>query len=57
MVETCDALTRGDFVVIRKKRGAVDQVLPDTVTTCNPALTVTQLFDNQKYTVYQLTPK
>ncbi len=57
MVDDCAALGKGDYVVIRKKRGAVGQVLPDTVATCNPSLQVTEMFDNEKYVVYEIRPK
>ncbi len=56
MIETCDALDRGDYLVIRKKRGAVDQVLPEQASTCNPALVMTQLFENKRYVIYQIAP-
>ncbi|MEW6028881.1 MAG: hypothetical protein AB1554_05290 [Chloroflexota bacterium] len=57
VVDDCAALGKGDYVVIRKKRGAVGQVLPDTVTTCNPSLLVTEVFDNEKYVVYEIRLK
>ena len=57
MIETCDALERGDYLVIRKKRGAVDQVLPETAATCNAALTMTQVFENKRYVIYQIFPQ
>lgn len=57
VVDDCAALGKGDYVVIRKKRGAVGQVLPDTVTTCNPSLLVTEVFDNEKYVVYKIRPR
>ncbi len=57
MVDDCAALGKGDYVVIRKKRGAVGQVLPDTVTACNPSLLVAEVFDNEKYVVYEIHPK
>lgn len=57
LVDTCDALPMADYVVLRKSRGAVDQVSPADVTTCNPSVQVTELFDNEKFVVYQVIPK
>ena len=57
LVDTCDALPMADYVVLRKSRGAVDQVSPADVTTCNPSVQVTELFDNEKFVVYQIIPK
>jgi len=57
LVDACDALPMADYVVLRKSRGAVDQVSPADVTTCNPSVQVTELFDNEKFVVYQVIPK
>ncbi len=57
LMDTCDALPMADYVVLRKSRGAVDQVSPADVTTCNPSVQVTELFDNEKFVVYQVIPK
>jgi hypothetical protein len=57
LVDVCDALPMADYVVLRKSRGAVDQVSPADVTTCNPSVQVTELFDNEKFVVYQVIPK
>jgi len=57
LIDSCDALGKADYVILRKSRGAVDQILPADVVSCNPSLTVTKVFDNEKYTVYQISPK
>jgi hypothetical protein len=57
LVDTCDALSKADYVVLRKSRGAVDQVAPADVTTCNPSLQLTGVFDNEKFVIYQISPK
>ena len=57
LVDKCDALPLADYVVIRKSRGGVDQISPADVTSCNPSVLVTEVFDNQKFTVYQIAPK
>jgi len=57
LVDACDALPMADYVVLRKSRGAVDQVSPADVMTCNSSVQVTELFDNEKFVVYQIIPK
>jgi len=57
MIETCDALTKVNYVVLRKSRGAVDQVAPGDVETCNPSLSLNKVFDNEKFVVYQISPQ
>ncbi len=56
LVDQCDALPLADYVVIRKSRGAVDQVSPADVTTCNPSVSLTEVFDNEKFIIYQISP-
>jgi hypothetical protein len=56
LVDRCDALSMANFVVLRKSRGAVDQISPADVTTCNPSVHVTEVFDNKKFVVYQISP-
>ena len=57
LIDKCDQLGKGNYVVIRKKGGAVDQVPPSDVTTCNRSLDVTRIFDNQQYILYRILPK
>lgn len=57
LIDMCDALPLADYVVLRKSRGGVDQVSPEDVTSCNSSAQVTEVFDNQKFTVYQISPK
>ena len=57
LIDTCDALTLADYVVLRKSRGAVDQISPADVTSCNPSVQVAEVFDNDKFVVYQVSPK
>jgi len=57
MIETCDALSKVDYVVLRKSRGAVDQVAPNEIASCNPSVQVKQVFDNEKFAVYQIAGK
>lgn len=57
MIETCNALSKADFVVLRKSRGAVDQIAPNEVTSCSPSLQVTEVFDNEKFVAYEIVAK
>lgn len=57
LVDTCDALPMADYVLLRKSRGAVDQVSPAEVASCNSSVQVTELFDNEKFVIYQVIPK
>jgi hypothetical protein len=57
LIDQCDQLGKGHYAVIQKKSGAVDQVRPEHITTCNKALDVTPIFENQQYVVYRILPK
>jgi hypothetical protein len=57
LIDTCDQLGKGNFVVLRKAGTVVDvdQVQPADILTCNPSLTIAPMFENQKYVVYRIT--
>ncbi len=57
LIHDCDQLPLADYAVLRKSRGGVDQVSPQTIETCNPALQVTRVFENHKFVVYRLAPR
>jgi hypothetical protein len=56
LIDECDQLGKGNFVVLRKAGAAVDvdQVRPDEILTCNQSLAITPMFENQKYIVYRI---
>lgn len=54
LIDSCDALPQADYVILRKSRGAVDQIAPNEIETCNPSVSVTQVFTNEKFTIYQI---
>jgi hypothetical protein len=56
-VDKCEALPMADYVVLRKSRGAVDQISPAEVASCNPTVQVMELFDNEKFVIYRVIPK
>jgi hypothetical protein len=57
LVDKCEALPMADYVVLRKSRGAVDQISPAEVASCNPTVQVMELFDNEKFVIYRVIPK
>jgi hypothetical protein len=57
LVDKCDALSMADYVVLRKSRGAVDQIAPADIASCNPSVQVTEVFDNGKFVVYRISSK
>jgi hypothetical protein len=56
LIDTCDQLGKGNFVVLRKTGAAVDldQVNPDVILTCSRSLAITPMFENQRYIVYRI---
>ncbi|RJP48952.1 MAG: hypothetical protein C4583_13615 [Anaerolineaceae bacterium] len=57
LVDDCGALPKANYVVLRKSRGAVDQISPDDIETCNPSVLATRVFLNDKFLIYEITPK
>jgi 4-amino-4-deoxy-L-arabinose transferase-like glycosyltransferase len=56
MTENCADLPKGDYVAIHEKMGNVGQISPEEVTSCNPSVTLKQVFNNRRFTVYQINP-
>jgi hypothetical protein len=57
LIDRCDQLARGRYVVVRKMSGASAQIPPDRVAACNSALDLTPVFDNALYVVYRIALK
>lgn len=57
LIDQCDALPLAKYIVLRKSRGAVDQIAPADIATCNPSVLVTEVFDNAKFVIYQISLK
>ena len=57
LIDQCDALPLAKYVVLRKSRGGVDQISPDDIETCNPSVLVTRVFLNDKFLIYEISPK
>jgi hypothetical protein len=56
LIDQCDQLGRGNYVVIHKKREDQGQVAEQVIDSCNPELQVSTVFNNRRFRVYQLTP-
>jgi 4-amino-4-deoxy-L-arabinose transferase-like glycosyltransferase len=50
----CEDLPDGDYVVIEKSMGGYDQILPAEVTHCNPAVSLTPVYEKDQFVVYQI---
>ncbi len=57
LIDTCDALSLADYMVLRKSRGNVDQISPEKIESCHVFVAVTEIFSNKKFAVYQISPK
>ena len=57
LIDTCDQLSRGTYVVIRRTGDLANQVQPGEVATCNPLLERTPAFENQTFAVYRMLPR
>jgi hypothetical protein len=56
LIDDCRQLGRGNYVVIRKKSGANDQVPPDEVERCNRSVDARKTFENADFTAYHILP-
>ena len=56
LIDDCSQLGRGNYVVIRKKSGANDQVPPDEVGRCNRSVDVRKAFENSDFIAYHILP-
>ena len=54
LIDNCEQLGRGTHVVIRRIGDQANQVRPGEVTTCNPSLDTTPVFENPTYTMYRI---
>jgi hypothetical protein len=56
LIDRCDQLGRGDYVVVHEKREDQGQVDPGIIATCNPEVEATVVFNNRRFKIYKLTP-
>jgi hypothetical protein len=50
----CEDLPDGDYVVIEKSMGAYDQIRREDLTHCNPAVSLTPVYEKDQFVVYQV---
>ncbi|MCX6066774.1 MAG: glycosyltransferase family 39 protein [Chloroflexi bacterium] len=54
MTERCDDLVKGDYVAIHEKMAGNGQIPPEQITSCNPRVTLEEVFNNKRFTVYKI---
>lgn len=55
MTENCADLPKGDYAAIHEKIGNVGQIPPGQITAC-PGVTLEEVFNNRRFTVYRINP-
>lgn len=54
MTENCADLVKGDYVALHEKMAGNGQIPPEEIATCNPAVTLSPVFNNKRFTVYKI---
>jgi 4-amino-4-deoxy-L-arabinose transferase-like glycosyltransferase len=54
MMLRCSRLRRGDYVIIERTRGGVEQISPREIASCGPALDPNPVFENEEFTAYRV---
>jgi hypothetical protein len=57
MIDRCDQLARGRYVVLRKQGGEVNQIAPEVIGKCDPELELMPSFSNEQYLMYRVVPR
>jgi hypothetical protein len=57
LVDRCDQLAKGRYVVVRKAGGATNQIAPERIGACDASLQLAPVFDNTQYVVYRIMSK
>ncbi len=55
MTDRCADLSKGNYVVISEKTGDKEQIPPEQVLSCNPAVRLDEVFRNKRFTVYEIS--
>lgn len=55
MTTRCEDLSKGDYAAIHEKMGNVGQIPPEQITSC-PGVTLEEVFNNRRFTVYRIEP-
>jgi hypothetical protein len=53
-IDDCSQLARGNYAVIRRTAGSLDQVSADEITRCNQSVELDEVFENQQYLIYRV---
>ena len=54
MLTECERLGEGNYIVINREIGEVNQVAPDRIENCNSQLRLRKVFQNRRFTVYEV---
>jgi len=57
LVDRCDQLAKGRYVVVRKGGGATNQIAPGEIGACDASLQLAPVFDNSQFIIYRIAPK
>lgn len=52
MINECDGMLKGDYLILSKKVGENNQVPPEEIDACN--LPLDKVFDNRRFIIYQI---
>lgn len=52
MINQCDGMLKGDYLILSKKVGANNQVPPEEIDACN--LPLDKVFDNRRFIIYEI---
>ncbi len=52
MINECDGMLKGDFLILSKKVGENNQVPPEEIKSCN--LPIDKVFDNRRFIIYEI---
>lgn len=52
MINECDGMLKGDYLILSKKVGENNQVPPEEIKSCN--LPIDKVFDNRRFIIYEI---
>ena len=52
MINECDGMLKGDYLILSKKVGENNQVPPEQIASCN--LPIDKVFDNRRFIIYEI---
>jgi hypothetical protein len=54
MMLRCSHVRRGDYVILERTRGALEQISPREITSCSPAVESQPIFQNEEFIAYRV---